>query len=172
MAAQVKVCGCRPYEGGAAHTGGAGVRKPPREETAGDVARWRVRRFLRHGPDGSLCTASVERYFHVIAPNGIVLALHINECISHRIGSGIRNSPRRRCRLATFAALPTLSVRDRAINVLNDHRFRGYASGPSSSGNTLPSSIHSHAARRSALPRERFSPLTPCGSGRLQARAP
>jgi hypothetical protein len=50
-------------------------------------------------------------------------------------------------------------VRDRAIIVLNDHRFWGFASGPSSSGNTLPSSIHGHAARRSALPRERFSPL-------------
>jgi hypothetical protein len=55
-------------------------------------------------------------------------------------------------------------VRDRAIIVLNDHRFRGYASGPSSSGNTLPSSIHcwhGHAARRGALPRERFSPMAP-----------
>jgi hypothetical protein len=31
------------YEGGAARTG-AGVRKPPMEETAGGVARWRVRR--------------------------------------------------------------------------------------------------------------------------------
>jgi hypothetical protein len=33
--------------------------------------------------------------------------------------------------------------------VLNDHRFWGYAFGPSSSGNTLPSSIHcwhGHAA--------------------------
>jgi hypothetical protein len=30
----VKVFGCRPHEGGAAHTG-AGVRKSPREETAG-----------------------------------------------------------------------------------------------------------------------------------------
>jgi hypothetical protein len=29
----VKVFGCRPHEGGAAHTG-AGVRKPPMEETA------------------------------------------------------------------------------------------------------------------------------------------
>jgi hypothetical protein len=48
-------------------------------------------------------------------------------------------------------------VRDRAIIVLNDHRFWGYASGPSSSGNTLPSSIHGHAARRSAIPRERPS---------------
>jgi hypothetical protein len=39
----VKVCGCRPDADGAAHTG-AGVRKPPMEETAGGVARWRVRR--------------------------------------------------------------------------------------------------------------------------------
>ena len=29
----VKVCGCRPHDGGAAHTG-AGVRKPQMEETA------------------------------------------------------------------------------------------------------------------------------------------
>jgi len=35
---------CRPHEGGAARTG-AGVRKPPREETAGGVARWRVKRY-------------------------------------------------------------------------------------------------------------------------------
>jgi len=33
MSAIVKVCGCRPHDGGAAHTG-AGVRKPPMEETA------------------------------------------------------------------------------------------------------------------------------------------
>jgi hypothetical protein len=30
----VKVFGCRPHEGGAADSG-AGVRKPPKEETAG-----------------------------------------------------------------------------------------------------------------------------------------
>ena len=35
---------CRPHEGGAAHTG-AGVRKPPREETAGG-GRWTARREL------------------------------------------------------------------------------------------------------------------------------
>src|SRR5712671_1127359 len=34
MSLVVKVFGCRPHEGGAAHTG-AGVRKPPMEETAG-----------------------------------------------------------------------------------------------------------------------------------------
>src|ERR1700738_335949 len=42
--ASVKVCGCRPHEGGAARTG-AGVRKPPMEETAGGVARGGVRRY-------------------------------------------------------------------------------------------------------------------------------
>jgi hypothetical protein len=44
MSVRVKVCGCRPHDGGAAHTG-AGVRKPPREETAGGVARSCVRRY-------------------------------------------------------------------------------------------------------------------------------
>ena len=43
---------CRPHEGGAARTG-AGVRKPPMEETAGGVARWRVRRY------GDCCACGV-----------------------------------------------------------------------------------------------------------------
>ena len=51
--ALVKVCGCRPHDGGAAHTG-AGVRKPPMEETAGSLVRWRVRR----GEDLSAVSAS------------------------------------------------------------------------------------------------------------------
>jgi hypothetical protein len=38
--AYVKVFGCRPHGGGAARTG-AGVRKPPREESAGGVRGWR-----------------------------------------------------------------------------------------------------------------------------------
>src|SRR6267154_6615894 len=56
-----------------------------------------------------------------------------HDCISNRIGSGIRNCPRCRCRFATFGALPTSSMIDRAIIMLNDHRFWGHASGPSSS---------------------------------------
>jgi len=40
----VKVCGCRSHDGGAAGTG-VGVRKPPREETAGGVTRSCVRRY-------------------------------------------------------------------------------------------------------------------------------
>src|SRR3954465_7833938 len=49
--ADVKVCGWRPHDGGAAHTG-AGVRKPPREETAGGVERPRVRRYRDFGVGG------------------------------------------------------------------------------------------------------------------------
>ena len=44
MSPNVKVCGWRPHDGGAAHAG-AGVRKPPMEETAGGRARWRVTRY-------------------------------------------------------------------------------------------------------------------------------
>jgi hypothetical protein len=45
----VKVCCCEGFrmpahDDGATHSG-AGVRKPPREETAGGVAWWRVRRY-------------------------------------------------------------------------------------------------------------------------------
>jgi hypothetical protein len=53
MSETVKVCGCRPHAGGAAHTG-VGVRKPPREETAGCRARWRVRRYGDFGAGGVL----------------------------------------------------------------------------------------------------------------------
>src|SRR2546426_11757220 len=42
MSASVKVFGCRPMMT-APRTPRAGVRKPPREETAGGRARWRVR---------------------------------------------------------------------------------------------------------------------------------
>src|ERR1700674_3754774 len=139
----VKVCGCRPHEGGAAHTG-AGVRKPPKEETAGGVARSRVRRsgdlaavvpeceynfcdmartlrmgentfrrpcnfkelrvakgqilqLVRYVPDGSLCTASAEQIFprDSVQRNCFEIALYTardHDCISDRIGSGIRSA--------------------------------------------------------------------------------
>ena len=60
MSASVKVCGCRPHDGGAAHTG-AGVRKPPREETAGGGAKQRVRRYGIFGA-GDLLPAYVELF--------------------------------------------------------------------------------------------------------------
>jgi hypothetical protein len=183
ISAVVKVCGCRPHDGGAAHTG-AGVREPPKEETAGGVARSRVRRYgdlaavvaeceynfaiwhefcewvktpfaapvtsksyalqkghilQRYVPDGSLCTASAEQIFprDRVQRNCLKFALYTprdHGCISNRMGSGIRNCPRYRCRLATFGALPTSSMIDRAIIMLNDHRFWGNASGRPSSG--------------------------------------
>ena len=108
---------------------------------------------MRYVPDGSLCTVSVEQIFprDGVQRNCFELALYI-----------MTASPIASVRVFETAP-PTLSVRDRVIIVLNHHRFWGYASGPSSSGNTLPSSIHGHAARRSALPRERFSPLAHLG---------
>jgi hypothetical protein len=99
---------------------------------------------VRYVPDGSLCTASAEQIFprDSVQRNCFELALYTtrdHDCISNRIRSGIRNCPRCRCRLATFAALPTPSMIERAIIMLTDHRFWGHASGPSSSGKTLPS---------------------------------
>jgi hypothetical protein len=60
-AASVKVCGCRPHEGGAARTG-AGVRKPPMEETAGGVGWPGVRRYGDFGV-GSLLPRWVGSFF-------------------------------------------------------------------------------------------------------------
>jgi hypothetical protein len=104
--AHVKVCGCRPHDGGAADTVGPAYAN----------LQWRKLREVWRG----------------------------------RASDAVGIWPLR------------------AIIVLNHHRFWGYASGPSSSGSTLPSSIHRHAARRSALPRERFSPLTHNGRGHRQ----
>ena len=112
------------------------------------------------------------KYFHVTASNGTVsnspytpLAITTaSPSASVRVFD-----PRCRCRLVTFAALPTPSMIERAIILLTDQRFWGHASGPSSSGKTLPCSIHcwhGHAARRSALPRERFRPLARSGHSR------
>ena len=105
--------------------------------------------LVRYVPDGSLCTASVEQIFprDCVQRNCFEFALYImtaSPIASVRVFETVQ---RRRCRRATFGTLATLSVRDRAIIVLNDHRFWGYASNPSSSGNTLPSSIHCWHAR-------------------------
>jgi hypothetical protein len=111
---------------------------------------------VRYVPDGSLCTASAKEIFprDSVQRNCFELALYTtrdHDCISNRIGSGIRNYPRCRCRLATFGAPPTPSMINRAIIMLNDHRFRGHASGPSSSGKTLPS-VHPLLARPCCSP--------------------
>jgi len=46
----------------ARRTPGAGVRKPPMEETAGGVARWRVRRYGDFVA-GGLLAMCIERLF-------------------------------------------------------------------------------------------------------------
>jgi hypothetical protein len=112
--------------------------------------------FIPHRPN---------KYFHVTASNGIVSSSPYTPLAI------MTASPIASVRVFE-TALPTLSVRDRAIIVLNHHRFWGYASGPSSSGNTLPSSIHGRTARRSALPRERFSPLALFGYGAMSDLSP
>jgi hypothetical protein len=114
----------------------------------------------------AFCTASAEQILprDSVQRNCFKLALYTtrdHDCISNRIGSGIRTCPRCGCRLGTFGALPTPSTIYRAIIMLNNHRFWGHASGPSSSSGKTLSSFHPLLARpcRSALPRERFSPL-------------
>ena len=114
--------------------------------------------LVPHRPNKILPPDSVQR-------NCFKLALYTtrdHDCISNRIGSGIRTCPRCGCRLVTFGALPTPSTIYREIIMLNNHRFWGHASGPSSSSGKTRSSFHPLLARpcRSALPRERFSPMT------------
>jgi hypothetical protein len=105
----------------------------------------------------AFCTASAEQILprDSVQRNCFKLALYTtrdHDCISNRIGSGIR---------ATFGALPTPSTIYRPIIMLNNHRFWGHASGPSSSSGKTLSSFHPLLARpcRSALPRERFRSL-------------
>src|SRR5665213_2826365 len=86
------------------------------------------RKLVRYVPDGSLCTASAEQIFprDSVQRNCFELVLYTtgdHDCISNRIGSVIRSASR--CRLATFAALPTPSMIERAIIMLTDHRFLG-----------------------------------------------
>jgi hypothetical protein len=103
--------------------------------------------FVPHRPN---------KYFHVTAPTELfrtclIYTTRDHDFISNRIGSGTRNCPRCGCRLAAFAALPTPSKIDRAIIMLNDHRFRGYASGPSSPDKAL-SYFHPLLGRSCRLP--------------------
>jgi hypothetical protein len=107
--------------------------------------------FVPHRPN---------KYFHVTASNGIVsnspytpLAI----MTASPIASVRVFDPRCRCRLATFGALPTRSMIEPII-MLTDHPLLA----PHRQVRRCHRSIHcwhGHAARRSALPRERFSPL-------------
>ena len=100
----------------------------------------------------AFCTASAEQILprDSVQRNCFKLALYTtrdHDCISNRIGSGIRTCPRCGCRLGTFGALPTPSTIYRAIIMLNNHRFWGHASGPSSSSGKTLSSFHPLLAR-------------------------
>jgi hypothetical protein len=120
--------------------------------------------FVPHRPN---------KYFHVTASNGIVsnspytpLAI----MTASPIASVRVFDPRCRCRLATFAALPTPSMIEPII-MLTDHPLLA----PHRQVRRCHRSIHcwhGHAARRSALPRERFSPLALFGSERPWGRSP
>src|ERR1700682_4682647 len=101
------------------------------------------------------------KYFHVTASNGIVsnspytpLAI-----MTASPNASVRVlDPRCRCRLAT---LPTPSMIE-PITMLTDHPLLA----PHRQVRRCHRSIHcwhGHAARRSALPRERFSPLAQSG---------
>ena len=112
------------------------------------------------------------KYFHVIASNGIVSSspyiMTASPTASVRVFETIRDadvvtlrsvrSQRCRCEIARSSCRTIIDS--------------GEASGPSSSGNTLPSSIHGRVARRSALPRERFSPLALFGLGAMSDLSP
>ena len=119
----------------------------------------------------AFCTASAEQILprDSVQRNCFKLALYTtrdHDCISNRIGSGIRTCPRCGCRLATFGALPTPST------ISRDHHAEQSASGPSSSSGKTLSSFHLLLARpcRSALPHERFSPLAQSGHSANAAR--
>src|SRR6267142_6918961 len=116
--------------------------------------------FVPHRPN---------KYFHVTASNGIVsnspytpLAI----MTASPIASVRVFDPRCRCRLATFAALPTPSMIEPII-MLNNHRFWDRLLAPHHHqvrrSHRSIHCWHGHAARRSALPRERFSPLAQSG---------
>src|ERR1700682_5678319 len=113
------------------------------------------------------------KYFHVTASNGIVsnspytpLAI-----MTASPNASVRVfDPRCRCRLATFAALPTPSMIEPII-MLTDHPLLA----PHRQVRRCHRSIHcwhGHAARRSALPRERFSPLARLRHANCSERCP
>jgi hypothetical protein len=145
MSAPVKVCGCRPHEGGAARTVGPAYAN----------LQWRKPREVWKG------CASDAMGIYSVQRNCFELALYTardRDCISNRIGSGIRCAMQMSSRYVRCA--PN-AVDDRT----DHHADRSSTSGPHRQVRRRHRSIHcwrGHAARRSALPRERFSPLTQC----------
>jgi hypothetical protein len=100
-------------------------------------------------PAGSLCTTSAEQIFprDSVQRNCFELALYSardHDCISNRIGSGIRSAMQMSSRYVRGA--PN-AVDDRT----DHHADRSSTSGPSSSGKTLPS-FHPLLARPCSSP--------------------
>ena len=131
---------------------------------------------MRYVPDGSLCTASAEQIFprDSVQRNCFELALYTtrdHDCISDRIGWGIRNirdadvgslrsvrSQRRRRYIARSSCRTIIGSGDMLLAPHHHQLRRSHRS---------IHCWHGHAARRSALPRERFSPMTQLGLDRL-----
>src|SRR5713226_7708871 len=113
------------------------------------VKRAHILQLVRYVPDGSLCTASAEQIFprDSVRRNCFELALYTtrdHDCISDRIGSGIRSAMQMSSRYVRCA--PN-AVDDRT----DHHADRSSTSGPSSSGKTLPS-LHPLLARPRSSP--------------------
>src|SRR5229473_668464 len=113
------------------------------------VVKRHILQLLRYVPDGSLCTASAEQILprDSVQRNCFELALYTardHDCISNRIGSGIRSAMQMSSRYVRCA--PN-AVDDRT----DHHADRSSASGPSSSGKTLPS-FHPLLARPCSSP--------------------
>src|SRR5665213_2294640 len=101
------------------------------------------RKLVRYVPDGSLCTASAEQIFprDSVQLNCFELVLYTtgdHDCISNRIGSGIRSAMQMSSRYVRCAP-NAVDDRTRDHHADRSSVFWGHASGPSSSGKTLPS---------------------------------
>jgi hypothetical protein len=108
---------------------------------------------VRYVPDGSLCTASVEQIFPRggVQRNCFELGLYM-----------MTASPIAPVRVFE-ATLPTLSVRDPRDYRAEPSSVLGICFRPFIVGQHAPIVHPWPAARRSALPRERFSPLARSG---------
>jgi hypothetical protein len=84
--------------------------------------------LLRYVPDGSLCTASAEQIFprDSVQRNCFELALYVtrdHDCISHSVQLF---ETARDADVASWVRSQRRRVIDRAIIMLNDHRFWGH----------------------------------------------
>src|SRR5665213_1303523 len=137
------------------------------------------RKLVRYVPDGSLCTASAEQIFprDSVQRNCFELVLYTtgdHDCISNRIGSGIRSAMQMSSRYVRCAP-NAVDDRTRDHHADRSSVFGDMLLAPHRQVRRSHRSIHcwhGHAARRSELPRERFSPLTLLGHGVLSELSP